>query len=200
MYNYPPGCDVCEQGYLAALRRNANRRERLKIERPAYTMSFVDRLGPDHPSAPGEWFLGLERWRCSRCQTVTTARLIIVTDIEALDPNPRLTWPDWPDSMSQDPPPARPRSVGPRSGWVYFIGAESGEGPIKIGFSARPQERLNQLQTGSGHRLVIIGTFEASEEVEIELHSQFAEHRLHGEWFARVPLLEELIRDRCGGG
>jgi hypothetical protein len=76
-------------------------------------------------------------------------------------------------------------------GYVYFIGDGDGAA-IKIGYSASPQKRLAGLQTGSKSNLILLGTLPAlSEDRERELHEQFADLRIRGEWFrAESPLTD----------
>lgn len=76
------------------------------------------------------------------------------------------------------------------SGHVYFIQAASG-GPIKIGRAIDIDRRLVQLQTASPEPLIVLAVIEnGGHAKERELHKQFAEYRLQGEWF--MPC-EELI-------
>ena len=184
MYNYPPGCDVCETSYGAGLRRAQG--TRTKVPRPDYTMSIVECL----PEPTG---LGCERWRCSRCGTTSTVRLLVVTAVVDLDPDPRILFPGWPESMEPARAATKPKRSSPRTGWVYFAAAEDGSGPVKVGFSADPNGRLKQLQTGSGNRLVLLGQYEASEDEEARVHASLADHHVHGEWFVRGPHIDRLI-------
>lgn len=81
---------------------------------------------------------------------------------------------------------------------VYFIGGD--DTPIKIGFSSAPTLRLEALQTGHWVKLSILATSPGTLATEAEYHNRFAEHRLHGEWFARSPtLLAEIARLNEGG-
>lgn len=76
---------------------------------------------------------------------------------------------------------------------VYFIQADNGL--IKIGVAAKPHDRLHALRTMSpvGLRLVLaMPGLDAPGEAE--LHTRFAEHRAHGEWFRAAPALVEFIR------
>lgn len=77
---------------------------------------------------------------------------------------------------------------------VYFIRAEVG-GPIKIGSSAEPKQRLAEFQIGSPLRLMIVATMDGGREEERILHRRFAAYRLHGEWFRPCAGLLKLIRD-----
>lgn len=69
---------------------------------------------------------------------------------------------------------------------VYFM--QQGEtGPIKIGVSDHPQSRRKRLQTGNPHKLRIIHTFVAPDDIALEngLHKDpiLKEGRMEGEWF-----------------
>ncbi len=76
--------------------------------------------------------------------------------------------------------------------WTYFI--QSGvDGPIKIGFTSKedPQERLRDLQTGNPEQLHLIAIIAGN--VERELHEQFKNDRISGEWFHPSPELLTFI-------
>ena len=70
---------------------------------------------------------------------------------------------------------------------VYFIQAENPPGsPIKIGFTAGKSHhsRLRQLQTSHPTKLLCLATLNsATLKEEQDLHEQFSDLRLHGEWF-----------------
>lgn len=88
---------------------------------------------------------------------------------------------------------------------VYFIQSEIG-GPIKIGVSGNPQERMDSLQMYYPFKLLVIATIkEGGYKKESELHKRFAKYRLHGEWFDPVPELLDYInknklKDKNYGG
>ncbi len=90
------------------------------------------------------------------------------------------------------------RAIAPedahRQTWIYFIGAADGTGPIKIGMAEDVGVRLDQLQTGSPVLLAIHGKVWCDSQWEGELHKNFADDRIHGEWFNRSPQLEEVVR------
>ena len=79
---------------------------------------------------------------------------------------------------------------------LYLIGyQESGIYHIKIGIAADPSRRLQQIQTGNGHRLSLLKTIAciAPRRVEMGLHRQFKHYRQSGEWFAMpYPVLVQL--------
>lgn len=79
----------------------------------------------------------------------------------------------------------------PKKGFVYFVQASHG-GPVKIGYSVDPGGRLRELQSGSPYWLVLRHSIEGDRTRENELHRQFKEHRLGGEWFTPCPELMEI--------
>jgi hypothetical protein len=76
---------------------------------------------------------------------------------------------------------------------VYFI-RSSRSGLIKIGISSHPINRLRELRTSEPVEL--LGTLQGGRDKELALHKQFAEHRVHGEWFTPSPCLIEFIRSK----
>lgn len=94
----------------------------------------------------------------------------------------------------------RPDRLAPaRAGtcFVYFVQAEGG-GPIKVGMSRSPSDRLRQLQTSHAERLRMARVVAVHESkaarMERNLHRHFADARLRGEWFRPVPELVKLAR------
>lgn len=81
---------------------------------------------------------------------------------------------------------------------VYFIGPK--DGPIKIGMASRLDFRIRDLRLMNAYPLEVWATVEAPASVEREYHRKFAEHRIHGEWFKRVPEIEAEIGQlvNCG--
>ena len=75
---------------------------------------------------------------------------------------------------------------------VYFI-QQGDNGPIKIGYSADPQRRLQSLSTASPYPLRLLGVVDGDMALEQALHHRFADHQLEGEWFAPTPDLLEFI-------
>jgi len=68
-------------------------------------------------------------------------------------------------------------------GYVYFCGPA--DGPIKIGFSRDPGERLYRLQTSHPERLYLWAETPGTEATEDRYHARFANLCLGSEWFAR---------------
>lgn len=93
-------------------------------------------------------------------------------------------------------PRGRPRVLPHGAGgYVYF--AQAGEdGPIKIGWTCSPQERIDALQTSSPFKLNVLVVLEGSKKDEAAFHRQFADHRLNGEWFTDCDEIREEIRSR----
>jgi hypothetical protein len=78
----------------------------------------------------------------------------------------------------------------------YFVGGESG--PVKIGYATNLKARLQNIQEGSPYKLRVLATAAGGIYREGAYHMQFAAHRLHGEWFERVPEIQDEI-DRING-
>lgn len=80
-----------------------------------------------------------------------------------------------------------------RPGTIYFVGF--GDGPIKIGFTANLDYRMEHLQTACPYKLELLATVKGGLGTERELHTRFAEHRIRGEWFSPAPdILAEIAR------
>lgn len=72
---------------------------------------------------------------------------------------------------------------------TYFIGPE--HGPIKIGSARDPWLRLWTLQTGYPEELFLWAFADIKDFGERDLHQEFSEDRLRGEWFTRS---ERILR------
>ena len=110
-------------------------------------------------------------------------------------------------SRLQGPMPARKRQAIPTSKLmaccgkivpdtpgVYFVAVGAA---VKIGCAKHLQSRLQDLQVGSPERLEVIGyrltaTAPDARVLERQLHRQYADLRVRGEWFQRVPVVESL--------
>lgn len=77
--------------------------------------------------------------------------------------------------------------------FVYFMRPVGMVGPIKIGFSNIPMDRLEAFSTWSPFPLEIITTTPGGQKEERFLHCCFAFCHLHHEWFASTPLLLETV-------
>lgn len=59
---------------------------------------------------------------------------------------------------------------------------------VKIGIAQDVNQRLSTLRTGNPDKLSLLLKLNGNQEAE--LHGQFSEHRLRGEWFKDAPILE----------
>lgn len=66
---------------------------------------------------------------------------------------------------------------------IYFMKPIGMIGPIKIGCSGWPDERVKQLMVWSPYPLEIVHSFEGGQSTERKLHHCFADLHSHGEWF-----------------
>lgn len=65
---------------------------------------------------------------------------------------------------------------------VYFV--QRGEnGPVKIGHSKNPANRMRELQVGCPDRLHLMGTTPGGRHLERQIHIELEASRLQGEWF-----------------
>jgi len=82
---------------------------------------------------------------------------------------------------------------------VYFVINEQMT-RLKVGTSTNPAKRLRSIQTGNADTLVIYGTVLGDRHFEKQLHKEFTEHRLTGEWFVFAdckPRVDEVLgKDR----
>lgn len=82
-------------------------------------------------------------------------------------------------------------------GYVYFIGQPCGS--IKVGFTnGDPRLRVRALKYEMGVELKLLAAFSVpqAQQVEQELHSRLAAHRITGEWYAGTAAQVELERMR----
>lgn len=81
---------------------------------------------------------------------------------------------------------------------VYFI-RDGEDGPIKIGRTNNLAHRLGILQTGNPRTLTVLAVTRA--HAEKDLHYQFWDHRIRGEWFEPHPEIvgfaERVRREEC---
>ena len=77
---------------------------------------------------------------------------------------------------------------------IYFI--QCGEnGPIKIGYTqADPKHRLKQLQIGCPYKLKLIFVYQDNDrESESDIHAEFEDYRMRGEWFLPTGRIYDFI-------
>ncbi len=74
---------------------------------------------------------------------------------------------------------------------MYFV---AGAGKVKIGRSIQIDTRLAALRANSPVDLTLARFIACVEPVVIEvyLHRRYAAHRLHNEWFAAGPVLDDI--------
>lgn len=82
------------------------------------------------------------------------------------------------------------------TGHIYFLRRASG-GPIKIGFSIDPWDRIKGLQTGCSDDLVFLGVLSGTMDDELDLHEGFTKYRGRGEWFEPAQEILEFISENC---
>lgn len=78
-------------------------------------------------------------------------------------------------------------------GRIYLIGAIDGE-TIKIGYSVKPQTRIQQIQSGNPERLVVLHVFTGGKNIERHLHARFGPSRRQGEWFGSAEDIRRFAR------
>jgi hypothetical protein len=83
---------------------------------------------------------------------------------------------------------------------VYFMKPKGKSGPIKIGCSHVPEERLESLSAWSPYPLEIIGTVPGDFPDESYLHRCLADHHLHREWFKAASIVLDTIRKVLAAG
>lgn len=83
-------------------------------------------------------------------------------------------------------------------GFVYLI-HNATQDTYKIGKSKDPVKRLSQLRTSSPDEIAIVCTIETSDmdRLEGELHQEFADKHIRGEWFRLTQPDVEYIKDRA---
>jgi hypothetical protein len=79
------------------------------------------------------------------------------------------------------------------SGYVYFIRPIGMPGPVKIGHSHGPVDRLAQLNPASPYQLELAVYVEGNQELERNIQNCFADVHSHCEWFHPAPRLLTLI-------
>lgn len=72
---------------------------------------------------------------------------------------------------------------------VYFF-LNTGNGDIKVGYSETPDQRLGGLQVANSRELESLGCIEGDRARETELHNEFREHHVRGDWFTNKIINE----------
>ena len=82
-----------------------------------------------------------------------------------------------------------------QKGQVYFVTEEK---YIKIGYTSQNiDKRIRQLNTGSIHKLYLLGWIYGNKKIEKELHIKFAQSRVryNAEWFEPTEELLQFINE-----
>lgn len=77
--------------------------------------------------------------------------------------------------------------------FVYFLRPIGQAGPIKIGHSMVPWERLRSYLNWSPIPLELVAMTPGGDELEHRLHAAFTHLHSHGEWFKAGPELTSVI-------
>ena len=101
---------------------------------------------------------------------------------------PKWKYPPIEESHQRE----RPRSH------LYVIQAVNG-GPVKIGMSRNPDNRVEELQPGSPFPLQVIRVYPHQGRYERSVHKALSQWRLHGEWFEEdvVEHIEDIMVRRA---
>lgn len=75
---------------------------------------------------------------------------------------------------------------------IYFI-RNPYAGVVKIGHAKDPWKRIAEIQVGNSSRLELAAIEGGDKEREAELHRQFAEHRMRGEWFVYAQPIADYV-------
>ncbi|MCO5152546.1 MULTISPECIES: GIY-YIG nuclease family protein [unclassified Shinella] len=76
------------------------------------------------------------------------------------------------------------------SGFVYAI--ESG-GRVKIGYSAKPDQRFSKVASDAPFPCELLGYWPGTVADELDIHAKFNGIRVHGEWFAATAELLAFV-------
>lgn len=79
------------------------------------------------------------------------------------------------------------------SSYVYFIRVMRADGPVKIGVSRRPQNRLLTMRACCPDRLDLAAILEGGETLERRFHAAFHADHLHHEWFSGSAKMDDTI-------
>lgn len=76
-------------------------------------------------------------------------------------------------------------------GFIYAV--EDGNGAVKLGWSAAPQKRFQEIQVSSAQKYTLAGFIAGSRQAEKELHGAFDGWRIRGEWFHKAGPVESFV-------
>jgi hypothetical protein len=78
---------------------------------------------------------------------------------------------------------------------IYFLKPVGMVGPIKIGSSWKPVDRMRTFMSWSPFPLELIATTDGDGKLERTIHNCFADAHSHCEWFHPIPRLLKAIED-----
>ena len=82
--------------------------------------------------------------------------------------------------------------------WCVYVIQAGENGPIKVGRSKRPKQRLGQLQTGNHNQLTMmaLAEFDTEREQELaegQLQDKLWQQHIRGEWFNSTAMNQCLL-------
>jgi hypothetical protein len=83
--------------------------------------------------------------------------------------------------------------------YVYFMKPVGAAGPVKIGCSGVPLQRLENLSTWAPEPLEIVVTIPGDFDTERSIHETFADLHSHREWFRADQRLTDLMQKLLDG-
>lgn len=86
-----------------------------------------------------------------------------------------------------------------KDGFIYFMKPVGMDGPIKIGCSNWPSDRLKQIMVWSPVELELLHCFKADRSIERKLHRCFSDLHVRSEWFKADDRLVKFIADLVAG-
>lgn len=79
-----------------------------------------------------------------------------------------------------------------KPGIIYFVRPGNSRF-VKIGWTGDYSARLNALRTNNPEPINLLRAIEGTMADEKSLHTMFARHRVHGEWYELVPRILAFI-------
>lgn len=79
---------------------------------------------------------------------------------------------------------------------IYFIRIDQF---VKIGVTRNIRKRWSELQTGSPHHMVLLGSIPGDALIEALLHKRWAKHAVRGEWFTLHDDIRKFVKKHVIG-
>jgi hypothetical protein len=79
------------------------------------------------------------------------------------------------------------QSAPPPAEALHLYVKQAAHGPIKVGRSGDPEQRLIGLQVGAAGKVTLVATFPWRGDEERSIHAAMHAHRITGEWFNCTP-------------